>query len=68
MYVRKISRTGLFLTASIYERNWSEEMYSNVISPINKRRFLFRFKAKSWANSEICKNLLENYRLDIINE
>jgi hypothetical protein len=68
MHVRKISRSGLFLTATVYEKNWSEEMCSNTVLPINKKRFLFRFRAVRWANSEICKDLSTNYRLEIINE
>lgn len=68
MYVAKIIRRGLIIDAAVFEKVWSEEFSSNRIETIKTKTFLTRKKAQSWANKEICKNMFENNRLEIIDE
>lgn len=68
MYVAKIIRYGIILEASVFEKEWSEEMLSNNIVLIKKKNFLLRFFAYRWVNAEITKILFTKKQLEIIDE
>lgn len=68
MYVAKICRRGLLIDARVLEKVWSEELASNSVVSINKKFFIFRKRAESWVNKEICRNLFEKKKLEIIDE
>lgn len=68
MYVGKISGSGWRLTASVYQKTWSNELSSNKIELINSKRFFLKFMAKNWINATICKDLLKHKELEINDE
>lgn len=68
MYVGKISGVGWRLTASVYQKFWSEELSSNKIELIDSKNFFFKKSAKRWINRAICNDLVKHRRLEIVDE
>jgi hypothetical protein len=68
MYVAKITRSKIILVASVFEKYWSEEMLSNSVTLIGRKKFLLRFSAYKWVNAEISRSLFRKKQLEIIDE
>lgn len=66
MYVIKFDRQNLLWTASLFEKNWSDELLSHTIKDINKKSFIFKFNAKRWAYKTMCKSLIDENKMEII--
>lgn len=65
-YVVKISGGKLGTSAHIYKKYWSEELMSNIVTQINNKDFLFKFRAKRWAEKEIIKLLIDKKEMEIV--
>lgn len=65
-YVIKISGGKLGVCANIYEKYWSEEMLSNIVKPIKSKDFMFKFRAKKWAQKQMINILINNREMEII--
>jgi len=68
MYVAKISGDGLIITASVYQKFWSEELASNQIELIDSKNFFLRRSAKQWINKRICQDLSQHRRMETVYE
>lgn len=68
MYVAKICRRGPLIDARVFEKVWSEELASNKVEKINNKKFILKNNALSWAYKEICNNMIDQNRLEIVNE
>lgn len=68
MYVGKITGQGWRITASIYQKFWSEEFSSNQIELIDRKNFFFKRNAERWIDRAICNDLVKHRRLEIVDE
>lgn len=68
MYVAKIYRRGVVVSATIFEKNWSEDLSSNVITILGSKKFISKRRANQWVNNKVCNHLSSNKRLEILNE
>lgn len=68
MYLGKITGQGWRLTASVYQKFWSEELSSNQIELIDSKTFFFKYSAKNWISARICEDLQRHRRLEIVDE
>lgn len=66
-YVVKVSSRKLGVSANIYKKNWSEDLFSNQLNLISHKDFIFKFRAKRWAEKEMIKILINNKEMEIIN-
>lgn len=66
MYVAKISSENLFFRATIFEKEWSEEMLSNSFTEIESKRFISYFLAKHWLNKKIVSILFNEKYIELI--
>jgi hypothetical protein len=65
-YVIKISGGKLGTSAHIYKKYWSEELLSNTLTEITNKDFVFKFKARRWAEKEMLKILIDKKEMEII--
>lgn len=65
-YVVKIAGGKLGTSAHIYKKYWSEELMSNTLTQIKNKDFLFKFRAKRWAEKEIIKLLIDKKEMEIV--
>lgn len=65
-YVIKFSNGKLGTSVDIYKKYWSEEVLSNIVSPIKNKHFIFGFRAKKWAQKEMINILINNKEMEII--
>ena len=66
MYVIRFDHKGILWEAVLFEKTWSDSMFSNTVNEINSKKFLFHHKASRWANKEIARKLFEQHKLEII--
>lgn len=64
-YVIKFSSRRLKTSAHIYKKYWLEEMLSNRIELIANKDFIFKFRAKKWAEKQILKILIDKKEMEI---
>lgn len=67
MYVARFDRRGLLWDVRLFEKKWSEQMFSNEVVEISTHRFLFHSSAKKWVRNEIVKEMVRHHGLEIIN-
>lgn len=65
-YVIKISGGKLGTSAHIYKKYWSEELLSNTLTEITTKDFVFKFRARRWAEKEMLKILIGKKEMEII--
>ena len=65
-YVIKISGGKLGTSAHIYKKYWSEEMLSNKVELITTKDFMFKFRAKRWAEKELLNILIDKKEMEIV--
>jgi len=65
-YVIKFSDGKLGTSAHIYEKYWSEEIFSNVVHPVKSKDFIFKFSARRWAKKEMLNLLIDKKEMEII--
>ena len=65
-YVIKISGGKLGTSAHIYKKYWSEELLSNTFTEITTKDFVFKFRARRWAEKEMLKILIDKKEMEII--
>jgi hypothetical protein len=65
-YVIKISGGKLGTSAHIYKKYWSEELLSNTLTEITTKDFVFKFRARRWAEKEMLKILIDKKEMEII--
>ncbi len=65
-YVIKISGGKLGTSANIYKKYWSDELFSNQVNLISSKDFLFKFRAKKWAQKEVINILVNEKEMEII--
>lgn len=65
-YVIRFSNGKLGTSVYIYEKYWSNEIISNIVKPIIKKDFIFKFRAKRWAEKEIINILINKKEMEII--
>jgi hypothetical protein len=68
MYVVKISSESLFYRATLFKKDWSDEILSNEIIEVDSKRFIFYFLARCWINKKISNLLINQGTLEIINK
>jgi hypothetical protein len=68
MYVAKFSSEGIFYRATLFKKDWSDEILSNKIIELDSKRFIFYFWAKYWINKKISNILIDQKMLEIINK
>jgi len=66
MYVIKLSHGKLGTSAHIYKKYWSKELLSNIVEPISNKDFIFKFRAKRWAERELLNILINKQEMEII--
>jgi hypothetical protein len=67
MYVAKIDRRGIFWYAKLFEKKWSDQLYSNRIELVDQKKFITRYMAKKWYKKKVLDLLIENKELEIHN-
>lgn len=67
MYVAKFDREGILWRVTVFEKEWSNLMYTHEVSEIATKRFVFHNSGYRWINKEVSRNLFEKHRLEIIN-
>lgn len=65
-YVIKLSGGKLRTSVNIYKKYWSDELFSNKLSLISNRDFIFKFRAKRWAEKEAINILINNKEMEIL--
>jgi hypothetical protein len=66
MYVARFKRKGMRWKVSLFEKRWSDSMYSNEISELKNKSFFFRTSAQRWINKEMRRIMFEQHKLEII--
>ena len=67
MYVAKFDREGILWKVTVFEKEWSDQMMSHEIKEVATNTFLFHSSGYRWIEREICKDLFQQHRLEIIN-
>ena len=67
MYVAKFDKHGIFWYAKLFQKEWSDEIFSNKIIFIDQKRFLFKILAKIWINKKLYDKLIQEKKLEIQN-
>lgn len=65
-YVIKLTQGKLGTSAQIYEKHWSNEILSNIVKPITNKDFIFKFRARRWAEKEMINLLINKKEMEII--
>lgn len=67
MYVVKVDRYKMFWYAKVFEKRWSEELFSNKITLVCEKKFLIKWSAKKWYKKRIISLLTQQKELEIQN-
>ena len=66
MYLARFDKKNIFWHVTIFEKLWSEEVFSNEVKEIKSKKFLFHYRGYRWIEKEICRSLFYKHRLEII--
>lgn len=66
MYVAKIKKGPIRWDAVLFEKRWSDIMFTNEAIEIGSKRLLLHSSAKRWVRNEIIKDMFRKHELEII--
>lgn len=67
MYVARFDPEGFLWKVTIFEKIWSEEMLSHEVTKIKSKKFFFHHQGYRWLEKQICEDLFNKNRMEIIN-
>lgn len=66
MYVAKIKRGTIRWNVVLFEKRWSDIMFTNEAIEIGSKKLLFHSSAKRWVRNEIIRDIFRKHELEII--
>jgi len=66
MYIIKLQRGPFLIRASVWSKEWQEDINSHLTDMLAEKTFLLHFRARQWAHSVIAANLFKKRKLEVI--